>query len=291
MVPVSVFGTGKRYGVLDGIGATVIYLGVTDSTFHLIIHALAVLIAAGVALIAYFARLLTVGGAMAATLVGAATFVAGPSWIILLLLFFVTSNALSLWRARERDALTALLLEKGARRDAWQVLANGAVFAIAAALSSSGNDPLWQAIGIGAIATAMADTWSTEVGTIAGGTPRFIMSGRAVPPGTSGGITLAGTSAGIIGALLAAVAAGMMDWETPLPVIVSAGVVGSLVDSLLGATVQERRWCSVCDRLTERRIHTCGTPTTHRGGIRGWTNDLVNFTSTLAGAAVSWALT
>ena len=117
------------------------------------------------------------------------------------------------------------------------------------------------------------------------------MSGRAVPPGTSGGITLAGTSAGIIGALLAAVAAGMMDWETPLPVIVSAGIVGSLVDSLLGATVQERRWCSVCDRLTERRIHTCGTPTTHRGGIRGWTNDLVNFTSTLAGAAVSWALT
>jgi uncharacterized membrane protein len=138
---------------------------------------------------------------------------------------------------------------------------------------------------------SMADTWSTEVGTIIGGTPRLILGGGRVPPGTSGGITLAGTSAGIIGALLAAVGAATMNWETSLPVIVAAGFVGSLVDSLLGATVQERRWCDVCGRVTERRIHNCGTPTTHRGGIRGWNNDLVNFTSTLAGAAVSWVLT
>jgi uncharacterized protein (TIGR00297 family) len=250
------------------------------------------LAAAGVvSLVAYYARLLTLTGAVAATVVGATTFAAGTKWVVLLLLFFTTSSALSLWRRRERDELTASLIEKGGRRDGTQVLANGAVFAAAAAVSTMSDHPAWHALGIGALATAMADTWSTEVGTIIGGTPRLILGGGRVPPGTSGGITLAGTSAGIIGALLAAVGAATMNWETSLPVIVAAGFVGSLVDSLLGATVQERRWCDVCGRVTERRIHNCGTPTTHRGGIRGWNNDLVNFTSTLAGAAVSWVLT
>jgi uncharacterized protein (TIGR00297 family) len=247
--------------------------------------------AAAVSILAYFARQLSASGAAAATIVGAAAFSAGASWVVLLLLFFTTSSALSLWRARERDALTASLVEKGGRRDAAQVLANGGVFAVAAALSALGTGSIWPAIGAGAIATAMADTWSTEVGTLYGGVPRLILGGRPVPPGTSGGITLAGTSAGVVGAFLAAVTAVMMDWGTSLPIIVSAGVVGFLVDSLLGATVQERRWCGLCGRRTERRIHTCGTPTTHRGGIRGWNNDLVNFTGTLAGAAVSWVFT
>lgn len=228
---------------------------------------------------------------MAATLVGAAAFLAGWDWVVLLLAFFVTSSALSRWRGKERDRLTASLLEKGGRRDAAQVLANGAVFAVAAVLSSVTGDPLFQAVGGGAIATAMADTWSTEAGTIAGGTPRLILGGRAVPPGTSGGITLAGTAAGIVGALLAAVIALMMDWRPSFTVVVAAGVVGSLVDSLLGATVQERRWCAVCGQSTERRVHNCGTLTTQRGGIRGWNNDVVNLTSTIAGAAVAWALT
>lgn len=252
---------------------------------------LALAVAGVVSIVAYRARLLSGSGALVATLVGASTVVAGADWVTLLLLFFLTSSALSVWRRVERDELTASTVEKSGRRDAVQVLANGGVFALAAAFSTLGNVALWQSIAVGALATAMADTWSTEIGTLFGGRPRFILGGHEVPPGTSGGITLAGTSAGIVGALLAACVAVTMDWETPLLVIVAAGIVGSLVDSLLGASVQERRWCDACHQLTERRIHTCGTPTTHRGGIRGWNNDLVNFTSTLAGAAVSWALT
>lgn len=246
--------------------------------------------AALVAFIAYRFRLLSASGVVPATLVGAATVIGGTQWVVLLLFFFVSSSAMGAWRGAERDRLVGSLIEKGGRRDAAQVLANGLVFAMAAALSTFGSVEAWQAVGAGAIAAATADTWSTEVGTVLGGIPRLILGGRRVPPGTSGGVTLAGTAAGFVAAVLAAVVALLIDWETPPLAVIAGGVVGFVVDSVIGATVQERRWCEKCGLDTERRIHRCGTRTVQRGGIRGVDNDAVNLAGTIAGAAVTWTL-
>jgi uncharacterized protein (TIGR00297 family) len=251
---------------------------------------LPLVIAGTVAFVAYLTGTLTLTGALAAAFVGAAALTGGIGWVVMLLFFFVTSNVLSHWRARERDRLVGSFLEKGGRRDAWQVFANGGVFAIAAILATFADEYTWQAIGIGAIVAATADTWSTEVGTVLGGTPVDIRSGRQVPPGTSGGITIAGSATAVVAAILAAIIARTVHWSTPAFAIISGGVVGSLTDSLLGSTVQERRWCPGCDMMTERRTHSCGTTTMIRGGIRGCDNDIVNLLSTLAGAVVTWTL-
>ena len=247
--------------------------------------------AGAVAVVAYRIRLLSLSGAIAATFVGAASVLGGADWVALLLFFFVSSTALSTWRRTEREALVGGLIEKGGSRDAIQVLANGGIFALAAVGSTSGNLVIWHAVGAGAIAAATADTWSTEIGTVLGGTPRLILSGRQVPAGTSGGITVAGLVTSLAASILAASVAVSVRWETPVPAIVAGGVIGSLVDSVIGATVQERRWCEACGVDTERRKHTCGTPTVQRGGIRGVNNDIVNLASTIAGAAVTWSLT
>ena len=214
----------------------------------------------------------------------------GRVGLVLLLSFFVTSSALSRWRGSERDKLIGSLVEKVGRRDAVQVLANGAVFALAAALSTRQGIETWQALGAGAIAAATADTWSTEIGTVIGGTPRHLTNGRKVAPGTSGGITLVGTLSGSLGAVLVALIAASMDWETPVYAIVAGGVAGLFVDSLLGATIQERRWCTTCSEPTEHRTHSCGTKTAHRGGLRGLNNDVVNLESITAGAVVTSTL-
>lgn len=247
--------------------------------------------AGAVALLAHRFRLLSSSGAVAATLVGAAAVTGGADWVALLLFFFISSTALSAWRSAEREQLVGGLMEKGSRRDSVQVLANGGAFAVAAVLSTLGDTVTWQAIGAGAIAAATADTWSTEVGTVLGGTPRLILGGRPVPSGTSGGVTAAGTIATLAASVLAAFVAWSMRWETPVPAILIGGVIGSLVDSVIGATIQERRWCETCSVTTERRRHSCGTPTAHRGGIRWLDNDIVNLASTIAGAAVTWTLT
>lgn len=248
--------------------------------------ALAALVSIG----AHRGRLLTAGGAVAASFVGAAAMIGGVRWVVMLLFFFASSNALSRWRGSERDRLVGSFIEKGGPRDASQVLANGGVFAVSAILATFADEFSWQAAGIGAIAAATADTWSTEVGTVLGGTPIDIRSGRQVPPGTSGGITIAGSATALVAAILAAIVARTVDWSTPTFAIVVGGLVGSLTDSLLGSTVQERRWCPSCNLATERHTHSCGTTTVHRGGIRGCNNDIVNLLSTVAGAVITWTL-
>jgi uncharacterized membrane protein len=64
------------------------------------------------------------------------------------------------------------------------------------------------------------------------------------------------------------------------------GIAGSTLDSLLGATVQARRWCDRCRAPTERGTHACGSPTRVVGGFAWLDNDGVNAISTAAGGLV-----
>jgi len=164
-------------------------------------------------------RWLTPAGAAAALVVGAAT-VWGTGWrgFGLLLAFFVSGS---------------LLTKGGGRRTARQVLANGGVAAAAALLGS------WPAFA-GAIAAAAADTWATEIGAHSRTPPRLISSGAPVSAGANGGVTLLGTAGGVLGAALI----GGLTWvlgprDLRLAAVVAvAGVLGMLIDSLLGATLQ-----------------------------------------------------
>lgn len=78
--------------------------------------------------------------------------------------------------------------------------------------------------------------------------------------------------------------------EVPVSAPLIGGVAGMLVDSLVGATVQERRWCATCERGTERLVHGCGAATAFAGGVRGVRNDFVNAVATTAGGAMSLLL-
>jgi uncharacterized membrane protein len=70
----------------------------------------------------------------------------------------------------------------------------------------------------------------------------------------------------------------------------AGGVIGCLADSSLGATVQARRWCGVCEMATERRVHSCGTATSVAGGLSWLDNDAVNFAATICGALSGLAI-
>jgi len=113
-----------------------------------------------------------------------------------------------------------------------------------------------------ALAEAAADTMSSEIGQAFGGTPRLVTNWSKVAAGTNGAITLAGTLAGVAGAVtvgLVSVLIGLFAWRV-LPICAGAGIAGMVADSLLGATVE-------------------------RPGLLG--NNGVNFISTLMSAALA----
>jgi uncharacterized protein (TIGR00297 family) len=249
-----------------------------------------VISAAIVALAARRLRALSTSGAVAATLVGAMAVAAGWSWGILLIAYFVVASALSKLGERTKSELVGPIIEKDNQRDARQVLANGAVYAVAALGYLLWHSPQWYALGIGALAASAVDTWATEIGILAGQDPVSIMSGRPVPAGTSGGVSLVGMLASVGGALFIAEGAALARWPVPFTAVALGGLAGAVADSLLGATLQTRRWCDACAKSTERSVHDCGSPTRRTGGLRGLDNDAVNAVCSGVGALVTLLL-
>jgi uncharacterized protein (TIGR00297 family) len=266
---------------------------------------LGLFLSAGMALLGYWRRALSASGAAGAVLVGTLIFgLGGWEWGLLLVTFFVSSSWLSHFRAADK-VLVAEKFAKGSRRDIGQALANAGLGSILAVASVRYPEPLLFAAFVGVMATVNADTWATELGILSRIPPRLITSGDEVPPGTSGGVTSLGIWASVAGAMLigtvatASVQIGSLlsgnGWTLRAIsyslLAVAGGLVGSLFDSLLGATVQGIYFCDHCEKETESPAHHCGRPTRP---LRGWgwlNNDLVNLMASLIGglAAVSLA--
>jgi uncharacterized protein (TIGR00297 family) len=249
--------------------------------------AVGAVLAAGVALAAYRVRALSFDGALAAFVVGTIVVAAGGWSSAAVLLAFFLPSALLTRMGRERKGWVRGTQEP-APRNAWQVLANGGVATLCAVAALAASAP-FNAAFAGAFAAASADTWATEIGTLARRRPVSILTFCPIETGLSGGVTLLGTCAMIAGALCVAVVASLLR-VAPLLTVVAAGIAGALLDSIVGASLQARQWCPRCSCECETAQHYCGTPTTTRRGVRWIQNDAVNLTATLCGAIVAAAL-
>lgn len=250
------------------------------------------LLAGVVAGAAWLAGSLTLGGAVAATFVGGVAYGAGGALpAVLLIVFFMTSSALSRLGASGKRVVGDRF-EKGARRDHYQVLANGGVAALLSLAYGFSAEPVALAGLAGALAAVTADTWATELGILSRRRPIRITDGRSVDPGTSGAVSLEGSLAAVAGAALIA---GLTAWGTGEPamllVVLLGGLIGATFDSLLGGTVQAMFECPACQKETERHpLHACGTATRP---VRGWKwlrNDAVNAIASASGALAAGSL-
>ncbi|MGI1805206.1 DUF92 domain-containing protein [Exiguobacterium sp. TDN 0502] len=237
------------------------------------------------ALTGYRFRLLTMSGAVLTLVVGSGVSV-GFGWqgLAVLLLFFGSSSLLSKV-GRSKKQVVDTIVEKDGARDGWQVLANGGVALFAALAYTMTQEASYQLLFLFVIAASNADTWASEIGPLSKRDPWSLKTFRRVPAGTSGAMSVIGTIGTIAGAAFIACTASLI-FSLPIPMavlITSIGVLGSLFDTIFGATWQRVYRCSICGELTEKRIHH-QTPTSYVSGIRILGNDAVNFlTSGLAG--------
>jgi len=243
---------------------------------------------------AYKRNSLSKSGAGGAMIVGTIIFTFGGwVWGVLLFSFFVLSTVLSHYKTAVKENF-AEKFNKGHQRDLGQALANGGAGALAAAVYFFYPEPEITAAFIGAMCTVNADTWATELGVLAKNPPRLITTWKKVDAGTSGGISVKGTLATAAGSLIIALLAAlflMIDgaeyyWQYILPAA-AGGLAGSLLDSLLGATVQVIYYSPRRRKETEKKFDSDGFPNEYLRGLRWLTNDWVNFLSSLGGMAVS----
>ena len=256
---------------------------------------LGLILSSSVAVLAYRRRSLTRSGVTGAIITGTTTVgFGGWSWGLSLIFFFVSSSFLSHFRERDKAIVAEDKFSKGSERDILQVAANGSVatlLALGYGLSSSSMvRRVYEAGYIGAFATATADTWATELGTLSTQPPRLITTGKRVAPGTSGGITFLGTGVAAVGATALGLFYAFLQRQGHVAfslIGLISGLAGSLFDSFLGVTVQAMYYCPVCEKETERHIHNCGTRTIPLRGIAWVNNDGVNFVATAFGAVVA----
>lgn len=119
------------------------------------------------------------------------------------------------------------------------------------------------------------------------------MTGAKIRSGESGGVTRAGTAAALGGSLLAPLGWTLFaSWQGVWPAVfavATAGFAGSLLDSVLGASVQFRGRVPGTDRIVEE-THIDGVATERVRGMQFIDNDTVNLLSGLAAGALAVAL-
>jgi uncharacterized protein (TIGR00297 family) len=238
---------------------------------------------AAVASAGWFARTVSVSGAVAGAIIGTIIFVGAgwPGWI-LLLAAFLSASIVSRIGLRRKEAL-GIAEERGGRRGAGNAIANTGVAACAAGMGILGGNVYYggclMAMSAALVAGA-SDTVASELGKAWGRRTVLVPSFRRVPPGTPGAISLEGTAAGIVSAIALAALAGWLGllYSTPMSsdpggpahppatevgILVVAATAASFVESLLGASLEPK-------------------------GILN--NDLLNFVTTWTAAAIAMFL-
>jgi uncharacterized protein (TIGR00297 family) len=225
------------------------------------------------AIAGYLLRGVDLSGALAGWILGTVIILGGgPALYVALLAFFIIGTAATKLGYRAK-AQRGLAQEKGGRRGAGHAIANAGVAALCAIACWRGLGLVPLFMGIASLATAAADTVGSEVGQWVGKRAFLPLSFRRVERGTDGAVSLEGTLAGLLAALIVAAAGtamavhqlrrgfiGSIDIEKThtIVVVTACGFLGSYVESILGS-------------LT-----------------RGIPNHVMNFVNTAAGAVLFW---
>ena len=126
------------------------------------------------------------------------------------------------------------------KRSAQQVFSNGLFGVVLYMLYGMTGQFHWLLLAWGSFAISVCDTISSEVGVAVGGRTYNAVTLRSMQPGLSGGISLAGTAGGLAALLLLVLFLGVILPVSPIQLlwVLSTGLIGMLVDSILGSKWQ-----------------------------------------------------
>ncbi|KAJ8469759.1 hypothetical protein ONZ45_g16783 [Pleurotus djamor] len=265
----------------------------------------ALLIASALSIHGLRKRSLSPSGAVAAFVVGwlmmnVKVYVVGVSLIV----FYLTGSKATKY-GKSKKRLLEDGYEEAGYRTGWQVLCNSiwallasiawtvafvpdAYVTVVSKLLGNGLSRTLLMAVLGHFACCLGDTLASELGILSHSQPILITTLKPVPPGTNGGISLGGTLASIIGGIIIGLTFSVSlilqnsHCATNASSLVTSTVIwgaiagggGSMVDSFLGATIQETVYSEEKKRITE---HGGGGKAIN--GLNLLTNNQVNLLS------------
>ena len=239
--------------------------------------------------VAYKRASLNMSGFIAATVLGTGLYYFGGLWFsIIMVAFFVSSSILTKFKNYNKESLDKLN-EKGGNRDYMQVFANGGVGLIFAVLHYFYPSPVILLAYAVSFAEATADTWASEVGVLSKSRPVSILNFKPLEKGMSGGISILGTGFAFLGSSFIGCIyfiASIITYKDIKQSFIYAilcvliGFIGSVIDSILGASVQAQYYCEDLKTITEKKEYK-GKPNKLIKGISFVNNDVVNLSSNI----------
>ncbi len=225
-------------------------------------------------------KLLTPAGIAAAAILDLAVSIAfGSMGFIMMVIFLVGGVLIDKIKRKARAEHSSVEKKDDKTRDAFQVIANGLPAVLFSAAYIVYNHTALLIAFCAAVAEAFADTCASGFGAFSKNTfDPFKM--RKIQKGMSGGMSVIGTFASLIGALAVAIVPfGFGAIELRLAVLVfGAAFAGALFDSFMGSVFQVKYRCVKCGSLTESDKH-CGLACAKVAGLAAIDNDIVNLAS------------
>lgn len=245
------------------------------------------LLSAFVSLLSYKIKFLSLSGSFGAFLIGTIIFgLGGLKWSVPILFFFITSSILSVINPGKNSDKVKLFFPYEPRNIS-QVFANGIIPTLILIADLFLSKQIFIYLYIASIASVCADTWGTEIGTWTKRTTYNITTLKRITQGQFGGVSLVGTAGAFLGSVFVTASSLIyIDLEFDYFVfIIISGLTGSMIDSVIGATVQVKYLCRSCGNIVEREEH-CNNQTIYYSGYKFINNDSVNLLAGITGVVV-----
>lgn len=239
--------------------------------------------------IAYKKSSLNINGLLAATTLGTAIYFFGGLWFFnIMIAFFLSSSLLTKFKSTNKDNIDKLY-EKDGTRDHIQVFVNGGIGLILSIFYYIYNNPIFLLAYAVSFGVATSDTWASEIGVLSKDKPLSILNFKSMEKGMSGGISILGTIFAFLGSAFIALVFfiayiaiynDVIQGFTYFLICLIMGFVGSIIDSILGASIQAQYYCKATESFTEKKAYN-NKPNSLVKGFSIINNDIVNLVSNL----------
>ena len=256
------------------------------------------ILSVAIAYIAYKKESLSKSGFIVATIYGLGIDIFGGRYFFAVMIsFFISSSIFSHFKKNRKQKYERINKKTG-KRDFTQVIANGLPSLIFGLLYYVTKNHIYILGFTTALAAANADTWASEIGMLSKSNPVSIITWEPIEKGISGGISPLGTIASLLGAafisIISVIGYGIVFGNNGNLVYIFllstlGGFLGSLIDSILGATIQAKYISSITNTITEKK-YSGGIENALYSGISVFDNNIVNLSSGLLSSIIITSL-